>query len=140
MEEAIMELAVRNLGASDCWRDIVRIKKQFRLDRNGNPIKRGRVCRISVDDRTAWVVVHGRATDDAVIQMDLNIRHALGVRIGEIHNFQLTQLSWIKSLWFPWGASDPGYRLPAQLGLLSFILGTTLGVIGLVLGLVALKH
>ena len=34
----------------------------------------------------------------------------------------------------PWKASDPGYHIPAQLGLFSFLLGTVLGIVGVVLG------
>ena len=79
--------------------------------------------------------------DGSVIQMDLNVRLALEVKVGETYDFSLEPLSWIKSLWFPWWASDPIYRLPAQLGLLSALIGTILAVLGIVLGLVPiLKH
>ena len=135
-----MELTVQSLGVRDCWKDIVRIKRKYRVDRHGKQIKRGRVCRISVNERSAWAVVHGRNTDEAVIQMDLTTRHALRVRAGDTYDFQLTPLSWVRALWFPWTASDPGYRIPAQLALISFILGTILGVTGLVIGFLALKH
>jgi hypothetical protein len=85
-------------------------------------------------------VVHGRETDDPVIQMDLNVRLGLRLKTGKTYDFAIEKLSWIQRLWFPWKASDPIYRIPAQLGLISFLLGSVLGVIGVVLGIMSLKH
>src|SRR5262249_48153487 len=79
-----------------------------------------------------WVFMHGRKENEPVIQMDLNVRRALGVKVGETHPFKLERLSWIQSLWFPWKASDPMYRLPAQLSIVSFLLGVLLGVLGII--------
>jgi hypothetical protein len=135
-----MQLKVKGLAPQDCWKDIVRIKEPYRVDQHGKKIRRGRICCISVGDRSVWVVVHGRQTDEPIIQMDLNVRRALGVKKEQVQDFELRQISWVRSLWFPWVASDPGYRLPAQLALLSAIVGTILGIAGVVLGIMALKH
>lgn len=135
-----MQLSVHNIAAEDTWKDIVRIKKKFRVDSRGKPIPRGKVCRISVGDKSKWVIVHGRIPDNKFIEMDLNVRIALGVDVNETHEFILHRFSWIRSLWFPWKASDPIYRLPAQLSLVSFFLGVILGVFGIVVGLIPLHR
>jgi len=131
-----MRLTVENLAWEDTWKDIVRIKKQYRKDRENKHIRRGAICRITMGDKSKWVIVHGRESDDEVIQMDLNVRLALGVKTKQAYDFTLDRISWLKSLWFPWKASDPIYRLPAQLSLVSFFLGVVLGVLGILVGLV----
>jgi hypothetical protein len=131
-----MRLTVENLAWEDTWKDIVRIKKQYRKDRENKHIPRGAICRITVGDRSKWVIVHGRESDDEVIQMDLNVRLALDVKTRQAYDFTLDRISWIKSLWFPWKASDPIYRVPAQLSLVSFFLGVVLGVLGILVGLI----
>ncbi len=133
-----IDLTVANLALEDTWKDIVRIKKDYRKDRHGKHIRRGTICRITVGDRSKWVIVHGRRADDAVIEMDLNVRIALDVDAGKPYAFTLDRLTWIRSLWFPWKASDPIYRLPAQLSIVSFLLGVILGVLGIIVGLVPL--
>jgi hypothetical protein len=130
-----MNLKVENLSFEDTWKDIVRIKKKYRKDRSGSHISRGKVCRISVGEKSKWVIVHGREPSDSVIQMDLNTRLVLEVDTGQTYEFTLERLSWIRSLWFPWKASDPMYRLPAQLSLVSFFLGVIFGVLGIIVGL-----
>src|ERR1051326_1648946 len=127
-----MVLTVAKLPAEDAWKDIVRIPKAFRVDKKGRRIPRGAICCITTGTRSRWVVVHGLPTKNAVIQMDLNVRLGLGVTNGVPNNFDLARISWVRSLWFPWRASDPIYRLPAQLG----FIGLLLGLIGLLVGLI----
>jgi hypothetical protein len=139
----MVRLAVRTLDAEDAWKDIVRINRKYRLGGEGQVIRRGTTCvlRAGANGPSKWVIVHGRESADPVIQMDLNVRLALEVKDGETHDFSLKPLSWIRSLWFPWMASDPSYRLPAQLGLLSALIGTILAVLGIVLSSVPiLEH
>lgn len=138
-----MNLTVKELATQDCWRDIVRVKKMYRADRTGKPIKRGRVCLIGVGSRSTWVVLHGRHGDEPVIQMDLNTRLSLDVKVDETYDIEMTQLPWFRSLWYPWFASDPGYRIPGQLSLISLLLGVLGFVLGLVatwLGILSLRH
>jgi hypothetical protein len=130
-----MELKVQNLASEDTWKDIVRINKGFRKDRVELHIPRGKICRITVGKNSKWVIVHGREPKDNVIQMDLTTRLALEVETEQPYEFSLDQLPWIKTLWFPWKASDPMYRLPAQLSIVSFFLGVVLGVLGIIVGL-----
>jgi len=134
-----LELTVKRLATTDAWKDIVRIKEGFRRDRNGTHVRRGTICRITAPNgRSKWIVVHGRKPNDNRIEMDLNVRLALDVKIGETYAFVLDQLSPIQSLWFPWKASDPMFRLPAQMGIISFVIGVVLGAAGILVGVVPL--
>ena len=130
-----MQLKVEAASLEDAWKDIVRINKAYRKNQLGQHIARGTICRMRVGDRSKWVIVHGRETADAVAQMDLNVRLALGVDLHGSYDFTLEPMSWIRSLWFPWMASDPVYRLPAQLSVVSLIVGFILGVLGILVSL-----
>jgi hypothetical protein len=94
------------------------------------------ICLISVGGKSKWVIARGLKIEQGVVRMDQNVRAELDVNVGDICDFKLSRISWLKSLWFPWKASDPIYRIPAQLSLISF----ALGLIGLILGLVPLVH
>jgi len=136
-----IRLKVKDLQAEDTWKDIVRIPKKHRKDHKGDHVVRGTICCLTVGTNSKWVVVHGREHDDAVIRMDLNARLSLNVKSETEYDFTLKKLPWLKRLWFPWRASDPIYRLPAQLGLIALILGTVLGLIGILIGLIPIwKH
>jgi hypothetical protein len=116
-------LTVASIAIEDTWKDIVRIKKEYRRDDNDKHITRGTICRLTVGEHSKWVIVHGRVPDDRVIEMDLSTRLALKVKSGTSYDFELTRISWLRSLWFPWKASDPIFRVPAQISLISFFLG-----------------
>jgi hypothetical protein len=116
-------LKVAPIAIEDTWKDIVRIKKDYRRDDNDKHINRGVICRLTIGDRSKWVIVHGRVPDDRIIEMDLSTRLALKVRNDVSYDFKLTRISWLRSLWFPWKASDPIFRVPAQISLISFFLG-----------------
>jgi hypothetical protein len=135
-----LQLTVGSLSTEETWKDIVRIKKDYRKDAKGIHIRRGTICRITLGEKSQWVIVHGRETDDPEIQMDLNVRLNLKVKKGQSYDFTIEQLSWIRSLWFPWKASDPLYRVPAQLSLISFFLGLILGLAGLLVPFVQDHH
>lgn len=134
--KSTVQLVVRALPLEDTWKDVIRLNKKYRRDDGGRHIPRGRVCRISVGNRSKWVIAHGREADDAVIQMDLNVRLALGVKLDDSYFFTIEHLSWLKSLWFPWKASDPIYRLPSQLSLLALLIGIVLGVLGILVSVI----
>ena len=129
-----MKLTVEELSMEDTWKDIIRIHEPDRLDDKGKLIKRGTICRISVGENSKWIIARGLSHELRVIRMDRNVRRELDVEKGQSYEFTLTRLSWLQSLWFPWKASDPIYRIPAQLGLISLFLG----VIALVFGVISL--
>ena len=126
-----MELIVRGARAGDKWKDFVRITHKYRVDDSSKHIPRGCICRISTGGKSKWVIVHGREIDDNAIEMDVNLRLALAVKKNHPYSFEIKRICWPLSLWFPWKASDPIYRIPAQLSLISFILGLVLGLAGL---------
>ncbi len=129
-----MKLMVEKLPAEDAWKDIVRIHEPDRLDGDGVVIRRGTICRLEVNGKSTWVIARGLPKRHGVIQIDLNLRSELDVDEGAAYEFTLTRISWLKTLWFPWKASDPIYRIPAQLALISF----ALGVVALALGAIPL--
>jgi hypothetical protein len=133
-----MKLRVAEIAAQDTWKDIVRINNAHRRDADNKHVPRGAICRIAVGDNKKWVIVHGLKELDNVIQMDLNMRLALDVEIGREYDFALRRMPWFKSLWFPWVASDTIYRVPAQLSILSFAIGTILGLAGIALAIFAM--
>jgi hypothetical protein len=134
MAKVAHTLRVSNIPVEDAWKDIVRIKNKHRTDYRGKHVPRGSLCRIEVNGYSKWVVVRGLHPDAPDIEMDLTTRLFLGLKVGQIYNFTIYRLWWPQRLWFPWRASDPIYRLPAQLGLISLILGTSLGLLGVLLG------
>jgi len=126
-------LTVKNLAATDSWKDIVRIKDLYRQDENNKHINRGQICKLIANGHSTWVLMHGRNPNTPEIRMDLNTRLALKVNVGQTHQFQIHQCGMIERLWYPWKASDPGYRIAGQISLISLLLGTVLGIVGVVL-------
>lgn len=131
-----MKLNVEKLSGEDAWKDIIRIPHAFRKDIKGKHVERGTICRLVVGANSKWAIVHGLDSDEPVIKMDLNMRIALEVKKGVAYDFTLQRLGWLRRLWFPWRASDPTYRLPAQLSIIAFILGVLFGVFGIAVGLI----
>lgn len=80
MKETV-DLTVASLALEDTWKDIVRIKKDYRKDRHGEHIRRGTICRMSANDRSKWVIVHGRKPDDASCRLSVaSCRLPLSIR------------------------------------------------------------
>jgi hypothetical protein len=131
-----MYLTVGILPVEDTWKDIIRIHKTYRKDNKGRPINRGTVCCIAIAGKSRWVVVHGLESEKSIIQMDLTVRLSLNVEMGQKYDFTIKPIPWLKTLWFPWKASDPIYRVPAQLSLIALILGVLLGVTGIIISLI----
>jgi len=117
-----MMLTVQNIGAGEAWKDIVQIPNKVRNDMNGKHIPRGTVCSIKANGRSRYVIVRGLKHAGNVIGMDLNLRLALKTSLGHTADFELRRASWIGYLRFTWSASDPVYRVPAQISIVSFIL------------------
>ncbi|MGD1097238.1 MAG: hypothetical protein ABSB35_35290 [Bryobacteraceae bacterium] len=125
-----MPLTVGELPVEDTWKDIVRIHEPERVDEKGIIIPRGTICCLTIGGKSKWVVARGLGKKKGLILMDRNVRHDLEVDVGQACDFTLRRVGWLKALWFPWKASDPLYRVPAQLGLIALFLG----VVGVILG------
>lgn len=130
-------LTVNHLPVADAWKDIVRVPHAHRIGINGKPIRRGEICKLTIANRHRYVVVHGCPQKGAaIIQIDSKVRNDLKVSVGNSYPFGLEIASTFGVWKWMWRASEPMYRVPAQLGLISLFLG----VVGLVLGLLALHQ
>jgi len=131
-----MNLTVEQIPEKDIWRDFVRIPHSHRKDQEGKGIPRGTVCSLRVNDKKRLVAVRGCPNAGARIQIDDVLRHKLGLTEGQTYNIELRRVTWFGYWRWSATASDPAYRVPAQISLVSFVLG----VIGLLLGVLPLLH
>jgi hypothetical protein len=124
------------MADEESWKDAVRIREEFRKDTKGNDIERGTICWLGVNGALRLVVVHGCKTEEPIIHIDLNLRKDLGIRKGETYEFTLKKATWWGRWRWAMTASDPAYRIPAQISVISL----ALGVIALFLGIIPLVH
>jgi hypothetical protein len=131
-----MRLRVRQARAEDVYKDLVRIPEIHRTDSKGIKIPEGTVCKLTVTaSKSKLVCMRGCGDEQApLILMDEKTRDDLMVTDGKEYAFELDRASWIGHCRWACAASDPAYRIPAQLGLFSL----ALGAVGLVLGLLSL--
>ncbi len=131
-----MMLTVEALPSADVWKDVIRIPHHHRKDVNGERLERSAICSLTVPNRgTKFVVLHGCHKSDAIIQIDSKLRTDLHLKVGNQYDFQLNRASLIGTWRWMWNASEPMYRVPAQIGLISFVMGA----VGLVLGIVSVR-
>lgn len=125
-----MKLTVKSARPDDVYKDIVRI---HRSDRNS--IRAGRVCRISVGVSYRYFIVRGLAQDESgQILVDDISREALGLKLGQQYDFGIAPAGLIGQIRWACAVADPGARIAALLGVLSLVLG----LIGVLLGILAL--
>jgi hypothetical protein len=129
-----MNLKVEQIPERDTWKDVVRIPYEHRYTLNGIRVRRGAVCKLIVNRRSKLVTVHGCPLRGARIQIDSKLRTDLGLDQGCSYEFELRLISWTGYWRWAWTASDPAYRVPAQMSLISLVLG----LIGLLLGLISI--
>jgi hypothetical protein len=129
----VMCLRVRQAGAEDVYRDVIRIPEEYRLDTRGRRIPEGAVCKLWTSSASAYVILRGCTQEGVpVVKIDERQRNLLGVKLGEDAHLCLAKAGcWGEFVW-AWNASDPAYRIAARLGLISALLG----ILGLALGLV----
>ena len=124
------KLQVHQLGGNDIYKDIVRVPEVHRLTPSCQRIPDGVICKLSVNEKSRYVVVRGHGKSvDALIRMDEKTRDALGVNEREWHEFDFTRSGWWGQLRWALGASEAGYRISSWLGVLGLMLGV-LGFIG----------
>jgi hypothetical protein len=128
------KLTVCELEVENCWKDLARVPKEHRVDGSGKRIRRAKICKVIIGDKHKLLSIHGCQEKDAVILMDSITRDDLGVHKGNAYEVVLQPVRWLGYLRWAWGAADPAYRVPAQISLISLILG----LIGLFLGLLGL--
>ena len=131
-----MELEVCELPLRDVWKDIARIPRSYRRDVHGRHIRRGEIVKLEVNGRRKFVVVHGcRRKGARIVLIDSKLRTDLKLENGKVYDFDLERASLPGQWIWMWNASEPTYRVPAQISLVSFVLG----VLGLILGIVSIR-
>jgi hypothetical protein len=128
------KLTVHEMPVKDSWKDMARIPKDHRVDVDGNHIRRAKICKVTIGEKQKLLAVRGCLEKDARILLDSPTRIDLGVRAGESYEVELCPVGWLGYWRWAWAAADPAYRVPAQISLISLILG----VIGLILGVLPL--
>jgi hypothetical protein len=132
----LMRLEVHELSHEDVWKDIVRIPHAFRRDVNEKPIRRGEIVRLTVNGKHKFVVVLGCPKKGAaIILVDSKLRTDLKLKTGMPYTFDLRRASLPGQWVWMWTTSDPSFRVPAQVSLVSF----GLGMLGLILGIVSAR-
>ena len=84
-----MKLEVHSALEDENYLDIVRIPRDFRTTRQGEPIESGSVCRIYCADtgKEAYVVARGLAGEEPRIRIDCHIRQKLGVSHRQTYDY-----------------------------------------------------
>jgi hypothetical protein len=131
MTKSKLTLSVHELQVQDCWKDIVRIPRDYRVDVNAKRIRRAKICKVTVNEKSKLLAVRGCPEKDARILVDSPTRHDLEIDVGNSYEVELRPVWWYGYWKWAWNAADPAYRVPAQISLISLVLG----VIGLFLGL-----
>lgn len=128
-----MKLAIHEARKEEVYRDIARVPEAFRTDGKGT-IKEGELRRIHAGPRSAFVILRGdQDSEEPTIKLDDVTRDKLGVKTGQSLEIEFDSPLFKKWRW-AWNATEIGYRVAAQISLVSFVLG----VIGLVLGIISL--
>ncbi len=131
MTKSMLTLTVHELPVEDCWKDLVRIPHEYRVDVNSKRIRRAKICEVTINGKTRLLAVRGCEEKDARILVDSPTRHKLDIDVGKSYEVKLRPVWWFGYWKWAWSAADPAYRVPAQISLISLVLG----IIGLFLGL-----
>ena len=127
---------VHHLPEDEVYQDIARIPGEYRVDRRGEAIERGIVCRLYCEDtgKEAFVVLYGSRRDGAHIGIDNRTRTRLGVKPDTSYEFDLSRGDFCSEVRWALDSGDITHRFSSKIALVS--LG--LGLLGAVLGVVAL--
>jgi len=128
------KLTICELEDENHWKDMARVPGEHGVDVRGEKIRRAKICNVIIGSKQKLLSIHGCPRKEAIILLDAITRHDLGVHAGNSYEVELRPVMWWGYLRWAWCAADPAYRVPAQISLISLILG----VIGLLLGLTGL--
>lgn len=127
-------LEVHQLYRSEVYRDIIRVNKVHRLDRDKKLIREGQVCFVRANGRACFAVLRGYEDCDAPqIRMDDYTRgeHKLNLKRGEKYQFEFSEVGFLGKLRWAWNASEMGYQVASRLAVFSLGLGAAALVISL---------
>ena len=123
-------LTVRPLEREDVFHDMVRLHLDHRIDSQA-----GRVIVIEANGQKVRALARGApANSRTTIHMDLAMREKLGVSLKEEVDFAILPGDMLDEWAWAWNATNAMPRIAARLAVLSLLLG----LIGLVLGMIAL--
>lgn len=128
------KLTVHKIALADAWKDVARIPRKYRKDVSGRSIRRAEICDVTIGDKHRLLAIHGCPIKDARILLDSPTRIYFDVEIGSSYEVKLCPVGWFGYWRWAWKASEPAYRVPAQISLVSLFLG----VVGLLLGALSL--
>ncbi len=128
------KLTVYEMPVEDCWKDMARVPRNHRVDVSGKRIRRAKICNVTIGDKHKLLAIRGSPEKDARILLDSPTRIDLDVQVGTSYEVELRPVGWLGYWRWAWDAADPAYRVPAQISLISLLLG----VIGLLLGVLGL--
>ena len=126
------KLTVHKMPIEDCWKDMARIPRGYRKDVTGSTIGKAEICNVTIGNKHKLLTVRPckEGVSDASIFIDFPTRVDLGVELGVTYEVEVRRVRWLGYWRWAWNASDPSYRIPLQIRLVSLILG----FIGLFLG------
>lgn len=138
------QLVVRKASKDETYQDMVRIPEDSRKDWTGKPVDEGEICSIALDragGRSTLVIVRGVSSPEAtgVIQIDEVTRRRIGLTKEDVENqealpFVIQRAGTLGQIRWAWTASNPSYRVPARVAVLS----AALTVIGVILAAIAI--
>jgi len=128
------KLTVYAMPVEDCWKDMARIPSHYRVGANGKSLGRAKICKLTINNRHKLLAIRGCSGNDAIILLDSPTRVELDLRVGTAYEVVLHPVGWLGYWLWAWNAADPAYRVPAQISMISLLLG----IFGLFLGAVSL--
>jgi hypothetical protein len=127
----LAKLRVYPLWKEDVFRDILRLGLNDRGD-----LREGSVCSVSVNGRSAQLIVRG--SEEALaggIMFDEYTRRKLGsLQEGMTYEFTIRESGVLQQVWWACNVADRGARISAWIGIISIglgVLGAILGGVGL---------
>ncbi len=127
------KLTVQRLPNDDHWKDMARVPWTHRMDARGRAIRPPTICKIRVGNRSKRLSVRGwDETEEAVILLDRTTRLDLGVQLGAAYEVELRPVTVIGSWIWACCSADPAYRFPAQISIVSLILGVVALVVSFI--------
>jgi hypothetical protein len=123
MTKPKLTLTVHELPVEDCWKDMARIPRDYRVDGNDERIRRAKICEVTINGKSKLLSVLGCSEKDARILVDSPTRDDLEIEAEHPYEVKLRPVWWYGYWKWAWNAADPAYRVPAQISMISFLLG-----------------
>lgn len=115
---------VHQLYREDIYKDIIRVNEAHRINKHGDRIKEGQVCRVWVNGRKCLAVLRGHQDSDSLqIRMDDYTRRKLDLRENSFYEFEFKQAGFFGQLCWAWNATEIGYQVASRIAVLGFFIG-----------------